>query len=66
MEEAKAHMSELEEKVLEIEEKEDNRIAYLEAQLEDLSLAEENKKVEDESEGKGAKIKKELGQVSPQ
>ena len=63
---AKAHRSELEEKVLKIEEKEDNHIAYLEAQLENLSLAEGNKKVDDESEGKGAKLWKELGRVSLQ
>ena len=48
--------SELEEKVLEIEEKEDNHIAYLEAQLENPSWAEEEKKVDDELEGKGAKV----------
>ena len=58
---AEARKSELEEKVLEIEEMEDNHIAYLEAQLKDLSLAEEDKKVDDESEGKGAKVWKELG-----
>ena len=61
-----ARKSQLEEKVLEIEEKEDNQIAYLEAQLENLSLAEEDKKVDDEFEGKGAKIWKELGRGSPQ
>ena len=52
--------------MLKIEEKEDNHIAYLEAQLENLSLAEEDKKVDDESEGKGAKVWKELGCKSPQ
>ena len=36
--EAEVRRSELEEKVLEIEEKEDNHIAYLEAQLEGLSI----------------------------
>ena len=56
MAQAEARKSELEEKVLEIEEKEDNHIAYLEAQLENLSLAEEDKKVDDEFEGKGAKV----------
>ena len=63
---AKVHRSELEEKVLEIEEKEDNHIAYLKAQLKDLSLVEEDKKVDDESEGQGAQVWKELGHVSPQ
>ena len=56
MAQAEAHKSELEEKVLEIKEKEDNHIAYLEAQLEGLSPVEEDKKVEDESEDKGAKV----------
>ena len=56
MAEVEAHRSKLEEKVLEIEEKEDNHIAYLEAQLESLSLVEEDKKVDDEFEGKGAKV----------
>ena len=60
MAQAEARKSELEEKVLEIEEKEDNHIAYLEAQLENLSLAEEDKKVDDESEGKGAKVGRNL------
>ena len=60
-----ARRSELEEKVLEIEEKEDNHIAYLEAQLENLSLVEEDKKVDDEFEGKGAKVWKELGRRKP-
>ena len=66
MAQAEAHMSELEEKVLEVEEKEDNHIAYLEAQLENVSLAEEDKKMDDEFEGKGAKAWKELGRGSPQ
>ena len=66
MAQAKALMSELEEKVLEIEEKEDNHIAYLEVQLENLSLLEEDKKVDDESDGKVAKVWKELGCGSPQ
>ena len=66
MTQVEARKSELEEKVLEIEEKEDNHIAYLEAQLEDLSLAEEGKNVGDKSEGKGAKIWKELGRRSLQ
>ena len=61
-----ARRSELEEKVLEIEEKEDNHIVYLEAQLENPSWAEEEKKVDDELEGKGAKVWKELGRESPQ
>ena len=38
----------MEDKVLEIGEKEDNYIVYLEAQLENLSLLEEEKKVDDE------------------
>ena len=66
MAQAKARRSELEEKVLKIEEKEDNHIAYLEAWLENLSLAKEDKKVDDESKGKGAKVWKELGHESPQ
>ena len=66
MAQVEARRSELEEKVLEIEEKEDNHIAYLEAQLENSSLAEEGKKVDDEFEGKGAKVWKELGRRSPQ
>ena len=65
MVQAEARRSELEEKVLEIEEKEDNHIAYLEAQLENLSLLEEDKKVDDESDSKGAKVWKELGRRSP-
>ena len=64
MVQVEAHRSELEDKVLEIEEKEDNHIAYLEAQLENLSLLEEKKKVDDESEGKGVKVWKELGRES--
>ena len=52
--------------MLEIEEKEDNHITYLEAQLENLSLAKEDKKVDDEFEGKGDKVWKELGCGSPQ
>ena len=66
MAEVEARKSELEEKVLKIEEKEDNHIVYLEAQLEGLSLVEEDKKVDDESESKGAKVWKELGRGSPQ
>ena len=66
MVQAGARKSGLEEKVLEIEEKEDNHISYFEAQLENLSLAEENKEVDDESKGKGAKVWKELGQKSLQ
>ena len=66
MEQIEACRSELEDKVLEIEEKEDNYIAYLEAQLENLSFLEEEKKVDDEFEGKGAKVWKELGRESPQ
>ena len=46
--------------MLEIEEKEENHIAYLEAQLENPSWAEEEKKVDDEVEGKGAKVWKKL------
>ena len=56
MAQAKNRGSDLEEKVLEIEEKEYNHIAYLKAQLEGLSLVEEDNKVNDESEGKGAKV----------
>ena len=56
MAEAEAHKSELEEKVLENEEREDDYITYLEAQLEELSLVEEDKKVDDASEGKGGKV----------
>ena len=52
--------------MLEIEEKEDNHIAYLQAQLEGLSFVEEDKKTIDDLEDKGAKIQKELGRVSPQ
>ena len=66
MAKAEACKSELEENVLEIEEKEDNHIAYLETQLENLSLVEEDKKVDDESEGKGTKVWKELGHGIPQ
>ena len=66
MAQVEARKSQLEEKVLEIEEKEDNHITYLEAQLENLSLTEEDKKVEDEFEGEGAKVWKELGHGSPQ
>ena len=56
MAQAEACRSELEEKVLEIEGKGDNHIAYLEAQLEELSLAEEDKNMDDDSDGKGAKV----------
>ena len=66
MTQIEARRSELEEKVLEIEEKEDNHIAYLEAQLENPSWAEEDKKVDDVFRGKGAKVWKELGRGSPQ
>ena len=66
MAQVEARRSELEDKVLEIEEKEDNHIAYLETQLENLSLLEREKKVDDEFEGKGAKVWKELGRESPQ
>ena len=66
MTQSEARRSELEEKVLEIEEKEDNHIVYLKAQLEDLSLVEEDKKMDDESKGKGAKVWKEFGCMSPQ
>ena len=43
-----------------------NHIAYLEAHLETLSLLEGEKKVDDEFEGKGAKVWKELGCESQQ
>ena len=66
MVQVEARRSELEDKVLEIEEKEDNHIVYLEAQLENLSLLEGEKKVDDEFEGKGAKVWKELGHENPQ
>ena len=66
MAQVEARRSELEEKMLEIEEKEDNHIAYLEAQLEGLSPFGEDEKVEDKSEGKGAKVWKELGCESSQ
>ena len=65
MAQVEARRSELEEKVLEIEEKEDNHIAYLEAQLENASWAEEEKKVDEQFEGKGAEVWKELGSESP-
>ena len=55
MAQVEARRSELEDKVLEIEEKEDNHIAYLEAQLENLLLLEGEKKVDDEFEGKGVR-----------
>ena len=61
-----AQRSELEEKPLEIEEKEDNHIAYLKAQWGGLSLVKEDKKVDDEFEGKGANVWKQLGRRSPQ
>ena len=66
MVQVEARRSELEEKVLEIEKKEDNHIAYLEAWLEGLSPFVEDESVEDESEGKGAKVWKELGRESSQ
>ena len=66
MAQVEARRSELEEKALEIEEKEANHIAYLEAQLENASWAEEEKKVDKQFEGKGAKVWKELGRESPQ
>ena len=66
MVQAEACRSELKEKVLEIEEKEDNHIDYLEAQLEDLSREEEDKKVDDESESKGTKVWKEIERGSLQ
>ena len=46
--------------MLEIEEKEDNRIAYLEAQLEELSLAKEDIKVDDDSDSKGLRSRRNL------
>ena len=52
--------------MLEIGEKEDNHIAYFEVELEGLSLVEEEKKVDEDSEGKMTKVYKEFGQVSPQ
>ena len=54
MAQAGAHRDELVDKVLEIEEKEDNHIAYLEAQLAGLSVAEEEEqKVDDDLDAKG-------------
>ena len=55
MAQAEAYRDELVDKVLEIEEKEDNHIAYLEAQLAGLSVDEEvEKKVDDDLEAKRA------------
>ena len=66
MTEVQAHRSELQEKVLEIEEKGDNHIPYLEAKLKELSLVEEEKKADEDSKGKAAKVWKDLGPTSPQ
>ena len=46
--------------MLEIEEKEGNHIAYLEVELEGLSLAEEDNKAVDDHEDEGAKVWKGL------
>ena len=54
MAQAEAHRDELVDKVLEIEEKEDNHIAYLEAQLAGLSAdEEEEQKMDDDREARG-------------
>ena len=67
MAQAEAHRMEMLDKVLEIEEKEDNHIAYLEAQLAGLSVDEEaEKKLDDDLEAKGAAILQGLGLVDPQ
>ena len=67
MAQAEAHRDELVDKVLEIEEKEDNHIAYLEAQLVGLSVAEEEEqKLDDDLEARGAAVWPDLGLVDPQ
>ena len=67
MAQTKAHRDELVDKVLEIEEKEDNHIAYLEAQLAGLSVDEEaEKKLDDDLEARGAAILQKLGLEDPQ
>ena len=67
MAQAEAHRDELVDKVLEIEEKEDNHIAYLEAQLAGLSVDEEaERKVDDDLEARGAAVLQDLGLVEPQ
>ena len=67
MAQAEAHRDELVDKVLEIEEKEDNHIAYLEAQLAGLSVAEEEeKKLDDDLEARGAAVLQDLGLIEPQ
>ena len=67
MAQAEAHRDELVEKVLEIEKKEDNHIAYLEAQLAGLSVAEEEEqKVDDDLEARGAAVLQDLGLIEPQ
>ena len=67
MAQAEAHRDELVDKVLEIEEKEDNHIAYLEAQLAGLSVDEEaEKKLDDDLEARGAAVLQDLGLVEPQ
>ena len=66
MAQVEAHRDEMVDKVLEIEEKEDNHIAYLEAQLAGLSVAEEEeRKLDDDLEAKGAATLEELGLVHP-
>ena len=67
MAQAEAHRDELVDKLLEIEEKEDNHIAYLEAQLAGLSMAEEEgKKLDDDLEAKRAAVWPDLDHVDPQ
>ena len=67
MAQAEAHRMEMLDKVLEIEEKEDNHIAYLEAQLAGLSVAEEEEqKLDDDLEARGATIVQKLGLEDPQ
>ena len=66
MVQAEAHRDELVDKVLEIEEKEDNHIAYLEAQLAGLSVAgEEEQKLDDDLEARGAAVWPDLGLANP-
>ena len=60
MVQAKAHKSKLEEMVPEIEEKDDKHIAYLEAQMEGWSFAEEDRTKVDHPKDKRVKIWKEL------
>ena len=65
MEQVEACRSEMVERMLEIEDKEDNHIGYLEAQLEGLSFVEEDKNVVDDPEDKWAKVWTKLGRAIP-